>query len=154
MLDACEAALPVEIAVCAAAVADWRPAERHLQKLKKQIGREAPGLTMIENPDILRTLSQPGPMRPRLVIGFAAETENIEMNAQRKLTSKGCDWILANNVAAEQGTFGGDENRVLLFDGRGDPEIWPAMAKTAVAERLVSRMIEHLDPRRSTDKGA
>lgn len=119
MLRACEAALPVDIAVCVAAVADWRPADRHLQKLKKQAGEGAPSLALVENPDILKTLSQAGSKRPQLVIGFAAETENIDENARRKLEAKGCDWIVANNVMPEQETFGGVNNTVLLFDRQG-----------------------------------
>lgn len=140
MLLACKAALPVDVAVCVAAVADWRPADRHAQKMKKQAGEGTPALTLVENPDILKTLSQPGPMRPKLVIGFAAETENVDDNARRKLEAKGCDWIVANNVAPEQETFGGVNNTVLLFDGPGEGEPWPSMTKRAVAERLVDRI--------------
>ncbi len=140
MLEACEAALPVDIAVCVAAVADWRPADQRLQKMKKQTGEEAPALTLVENPDILKTLSQPGPLRPKLVIGFAAETENVQGNASKKLAAKGCDWIVANDVGLEQDTFGSVNNTVFLFDGRSEPEPWPSMTKSAVAERLVDRI--------------
>ncbi len=154
MLRACQAALPVDVAVCAAAVADWRPADQQGQKIKKRAGEGPPALVMVENPDILRTLSHPGSMRPRLVIGFAAETENIEDNARRKLQGKGCDWIVANNVVAEQKTFGGDNNTVLLFDGPGDPEAWPVMTKKAVAERLVDRIIKDLESASLAERSA
>jgi len=140
MLQACEAALPVDIAICVAAVADWRPADQHVQKMKKQAGEGAPALTLVENPDILKTLSQPGPLRPKLVIGFAAETENVHDNARKKLAGKGCDWIIANDVGLEQDTFGGVNNTVHLFDGDGGSEPWPSMSKRAVAERLVDRI--------------
>lgn len=144
MLDACRAALPVDVAVCVAAVADWRPADRRDQKMKKRPGDEAPALSLVENPDILKTLSEPGPHRPALVIGFAAETENVDANARRKLETKGCDWIIANNVAVEQGTFGGVNNTVVLYDRRGASEPWPSMTKKAVAERLAVRVAAHL----------
>jgi len=98
----------------------------------------------VENPDILKTLSKPGSRRPKLVIGFAAETENVDDNARRKLASKGCDWILANNVGLEQATFGSVNNTILLFDDRGNRESWPEMTKDDVAERLVAKIALHL----------
>ena len=140
MLQACETALPVDVAVCVAAVADWRPADQRAQKMKKQAGEGPPALTLVENPDILKTLSKPGPKRPRLVIGFAAETEHVSDNARKKRVAKGCDWIVANDVGPEQGTFGGVHNTVLLFDGEDEPKPWPCMTKRAVAERLVDRI--------------
>jgi len=136
MLKACEAALPADIAVCAAAVADWR-AEEAPQKLKKK--GAPPTLRLVENPDILATLSAPSNKRPRLVIGFAAETENIIANAEAKRARKGCDWILANDVSAAAGTFGGDTNTIHLVSASGVEE-WPALSKRAVAERLVERI--------------
>ena len=141
MLAACEAALPVEIAVCAAAVADWR-AEAAPAKLKKRNGAP-PALKLIENPDILATLSQAGNRRPRLVIGFAAETENVVANAQAKRAKKGCDWILANDVSPGQGVFGGERNTIHLVDAAG-VEDWPALSKREVGERLAQRVASFL----------
>jgi phosphopantothenoylcysteine decarboxylase/phosphopantothenate--cysteine ligase len=144
MLRAAQAALPVDAVVCAAAVSDWRPARAVGQKIKKRPGEGAPQLDLVENPDILSTLSQPGPARPRLVIGFAAETEDVVANARRKLAAKGCDWILANDVSAEQGTFGGVNNTVHLIRQDADPEAWPRLAKAEVASRLVARIVARL----------
>jgi len=133
MLAACQSALPAEIAVCAAAVADWRAAVPAQQKIKKN-GAPAK-LELTANPDILAALSQAGSTRPSLVIGFAAETENIVAQAQEKLARKGCDWILANDVAPESGTFGGDHNQIHLIRAEG-VETWPQMTKAEVATRL------------------
>jgi phosphopantothenoylcysteine decarboxylase/phosphopantothenate--cysteine ligase len=134
MLAACRAALPVEVAVCAAAVADWRAASAAQQKLKKDNARSA-ALELVQNPDILAELSQAGGQRPSLVIGFAAETENVVEQGRAKLTRKGCDWILANDVAPGTATFGGDENRIHLITAEGVDD-WPQMTKAEVAERL------------------
>lgn len=142
MLAACRAALPVDIAVCAAAVADWRVAARSEQKIKKA-GAGPPTLSFTENPDILATLSRPGPERPRLVVGFAAETERVVEHARAKLVRKGCDWILANDVSPEGGGFGGSDNTVHLISTEG-ADTWPRMAKTAVAARLTARIVEEL----------
>lgn len=147
MLDACERALPVDVAVCVAAVSDWRPAGHEAQKIKKREGEAPPSIALIENPDILKTLSRPGAKRPHLVVGFAAETQNVEENARRKLVTKGCDWIVANNVSAEQNTFGNVHNTVQLFRGADDTEVWPELTKVAVAERLVRQIAEHVDER-------
>ncbi len=144
MLDAARAALPVDVAVCAAAVSDWRPAMPHAQKVKKAAAAAPPTLTLTENPDILRTLAEPGPLRPALVIGFAAETEDVTLNARRKLAAKGCDWILANDVSVERGTFGGVHNAVQLIRSNAEPEPWPRLTKTEVASRLAARIAEHL----------
>jgi phosphopantothenoylcysteine decarboxylase/phosphopantothenate--cysteine ligase len=144
MLRAAQAALPVDVVVCAAAVSDWRPARPHAQKIKKRPGDGAPQLGLVENPDILRTLSQPGPARPRLAVGFAAETEDVVANARRKLAAKGCDWIVANDVSVERGTFGGVNNTVHLIRQDADPEAWPRLAKAEVACRLVARIAAHL----------
>ena len=143
MLEACEAALPVDVAVCAAAVADWRVAEVSREKIKKQRGQAPPKLTLAENPDILKTLSHAAE-RPRLVIGFAAETEDLSANARRKLAAKGCDWIVANDVSREQGTFGGVDNSVQLIRSDAEPETWPKLTKAEVAARLVARIVAHL----------
>ena len=145
MLTACERALPVEVAVCAAAVADWRVAAAAGQKIKKNGGSDSPSLTLAENPDILATLSQPGNRRPRLVIGFAAETENVVVNARVKRAKKGCDWIMANDVAPGTGTFGGDRNTIHLVTEKG-VETWPTLAKDDVARRLAERIAETLRP--------
>ena len=141
MLAACQAALPVDIAVCAAAVADWRVADESGEKIKKQSGDAAPALQLVENPDILATLSAAGPARPRLVIGFAAETQAVEENATRKRRTKGCDWILANDVSVGSGTFGGTDNTILLITAEGC-ERWPTISKQAVAEKLAERIAD------------
>jgi phosphopantothenoylcysteine decarboxylase / phosphopantothenate---cysteine ligase len=142
MLEACEAALPVDVAVCAAAVADWRVAETRRDKIKKRPGEAPPKLVLAENPDILKTLSQ-ATERPRLVIGFAAETEDLAANARRKLATKGCDWIVVNDVSREQGTFGGVYNTVQLIRSDAELETWPKLAKAEVAARLVARIVAH-----------
>jgi phosphopantothenoylcysteine decarboxylase/phosphopantothenate--cysteine ligase len=144
MLEACLAALPVEVAVCAAAVADWRPAETAPSKLKKT-GGAPPKLSLIANPDILRTLADAGNRRPRLLIGFAAETRDLIQNAIEKRKKKGCDWILANDVAPGTGTFGGAENRVHLVSEAGI-EDWEPASKRAIADRLAQRIADHLKP--------
>ena len=144
MLEACLAALPVEVAVCAAAVADWRPAETAPSKLKKT-GSAPPKLSLIANPDILRTLADAGNRRPRLLIGFAAETRDLIQNAIEKRKKKGCDWILANDVAPGTGTFGGTENRVHLVSEAG-VEDWEPASKRAIADRLAQRIADHLKP--------
>ncbi len=143
MLDACEAALPADIAVCAAAVADWRVATEAGEKLKKEKGGGPPGLAFAENPDILATLSGRAEARPGLVIGFAAETEKVIEHAVAKRQRKGCDWILANDVSPATGTFGGDNNSVTLISA-GEPDTWPPLSKQQVAERLVQRIALHL----------
>jgi phosphopantothenoylcysteine decarboxylase/phosphopantothenate--cysteine ligase len=142
MLAACEAALPVDIAVCAAAVADWRVAESSRDKIKKQVDGVPPTLVLAENPDILRTLSHAA-ARPRLVVGFAAETGNVVANGRRKLAIKGCDWIVANDVSREQATFGSVYNTVQLIRSDAEVETWPKLAKAQVASRLVARIAAH-----------
>ena len=142
MLAACEATLPVDVAVCVAAVADWRVAETSGEKIKKQPGQAPPKLVLAENPDILKTLSHAAD-RPRLVIGFAAETGDLAANARRKLTTKGCDWIVVNDVSREQGTFGGVYNTVQLIRSDAELETWPKLAKVEVAARLVARIVAH-----------
>jgi len=139
MLAAVEAALPVDIAVCAAAVADWRAANEAPQKIKKT-GEAPPALQLTENPDILRWLAAPGPLRPQLVIGFAAETENLESNAAAKRARKNCDWIVANNVGGT-GIMGGADNQVTLITAKG-VERWPLMDKQELARKLAARIAE------------
>jgi phosphopantothenoylcysteine decarboxylase/phosphopantothenate--cysteine ligase len=137
MLAACRAALPAEIAVCAAAVADWRPAETAALKRKKEPGAAPPALALAENPDILATLSLPGPTRPRLVIGFAAETNDVLAHATAKRARKGCDWIVANDVSGD--VMDGEENTVHLITDTG-VEDWPRMRKAEVATHLAARI--------------
>jgi phosphopantothenoylcysteine decarboxylase/phosphopantothenate--cysteine ligase len=140
MLAACEAALPADIAVCVAAVADWRPAAAGDRKIKKDAAAAEP-IALVENPDILATLSK-GARRPRLVVGFAAETHDLEAHAQAKLAKKGCDWIVANDVSLA-GTMGGDDNAVALVT-QGGIERWERMAKGEVARRLADRIAQEL----------
>lgn len=141
MLKACQEALPRHVAVCAAAVADWRVGAVGAGKIKKQEGGSPPAFDMIENPDILKTLSSAGNSRPELVVGFAAETENVVALATAKRTRKGCDWIVANDVSMGTGTFGGARNKVHLI-GTDLDEAWPEMSKQAVAQRLASRIAD------------
>jgi phosphopantothenoylcysteine decarboxylase/phosphopantothenate--cysteine ligase len=143
MLAACLAAGPIDIAVCAAAVSDWKAAAPSNSKIKKKAGAPPPALALAPNPDILAALSKPGPKRPALVIGFAAETENVVANALDKRKSKGCDWILANDVSPASGTFGGERNTVHLVSDAG-VEDWPTLAKEEVAQRLAERVARHL----------
>jgi phosphopantothenoylcysteine decarboxylase/phosphopantothenate--cysteine ligase len=138
MLAAAEAALPADAAVCAAAVADWRVAEAGAQKIKKTAGG-TPRLSLVENPDILATIAQRKSQRPRLVVGFAAETDQVIANARAKRERKGCDWIVANDVSPSTGIMGGDRNAVHLITGDG-VESWPDQAKDDVAARLVARI--------------
>jgi len=138
MLAAVEAALPADIAVFAAAVADWRVAEAGRHKLKKD-GGAPPSLQFVENPDILRTVATRAQGRPALVVGFAAETDEVIAHAKAKLGRKGCDWIVANDVSPEGGTMGGDDNRVHIITAEG-VESWPPQPKDAVARALVARM--------------
>jgi len=138
MLAACEAALPADIVVCAAAVADWRVSKPSAQKLKKATSGDVPTLHLIENPDILAHIAAHPTHRPKLVIGFAAETEMVEANAQSKLKRKGCDWIVANDVSADQ-TFGKEDNQITLIK-KDSEERWERMSKTEIAERLVQEI--------------
>jgi phosphopantothenoylcysteine decarboxylase/phosphopantothenate--cysteine ligase len=150
MLHRVEAALPVDFAIFAAAVADWRVAHEGEQKLKKTAAGMPP-LQLVENPDILATISKLQDKRPPLVIGFAAETENLIDNAKAKLARKGCDWIVANDVSPGSGVMGGDRNTVHLLRPAGDGsgadieiESWPAMTKEQVAAALVARIAQTL----------
>jgi phosphopantothenoylcysteine decarboxylase/phosphopantothenate--cysteine ligase len=145
MLTAVEAALPVDIAIFAAAVADWRVASEGTQKLKKGAAG-APPLQLVENPDILATIAKLSENRPPLVIGFAAETEHLLDNARSKLTRKGCDWIVANDVSPATGVMGGDRNTIHLLTKSADAidvESWPAMTKDQVATALMARIADY-----------
>jgi phosphopantothenoylcysteine decarboxylase/phosphopantothenate--cysteine ligase len=143
MLAATLSALPADIAICAAAVADWRPSDEAPQKLKKPAHGSEATLKLTLNPDILTTLATPGPARPRLVIGFAAETENLIENAKSKLARKGADWIVANDVWPGTGSMGGDRTQVHLVTAQG-AEDWPPMSKDEMAERLLARAADAL----------
>ena len=141
MRDACEAALPADVAVFVAAVADWRPQTVAPKKIKKN-GSGPPEIRLVENPDILAELSRPGAHRPRLCIGFAAETGEMEAKARKKLAAKGCDWIIANDVS-DPGVVGGADNTVTVIDSQG-ADAWPRASKTQVARRLARRIAEAL----------
>jgi phosphopantothenoylcysteine decarboxylase/phosphopantothenate--cysteine ligase len=143
MLEACLAAGKVDVAVCAAAVADWKMAKPAASKLKKKPGAAPPALELTPNPDILATLSKPGAKRPTLVVGFAAETENVVANAVEKRTRKGCDWIVANDVSPAAGTFGGERNTVHLISAQGVQD-WPTLSKDRVAMQLAGAIALHL----------
>jgi phosphopantothenoylcysteine decarboxylase/phosphopantothenate--cysteine ligase len=143
MLAACHAALPADVAVCAAAVADWRVAQVAGQKLKKQPDAAPPSLTLVANPDILASLAAAGPARPRLVVGFAAETSALLEHAEAKRRRKGCDWIVANDVGGAAGVMGGTENEVYVLSDAG-VEHWPRAAKQDVARRLARLIGEAL----------
>jgi len=138
MLAAVESALPADIGIFAAAVADWRTVSEHSSKMKKAGSAGAPALALTENPDILKTIASRESLRPALVIGFAAETDNVVANARDKLKAKGCDWIVANDVSAETGVMGGDNNQVTLVTQAGE-EGWPAMTKEGVASEFMKR---------------
>jgi phosphopantothenoylcysteine decarboxylase/phosphopantothenate--cysteine ligase len=140
MLAASEAALPLDVAVMVAAVADWRPTQTSSGKIKKDQASAA--IALKENPDILATLSKPGKKRPKLVVGFAAETDHIEEHARVKIAKKGCDWIVANDVSGD--VMGGAENQVLLIT-KDKAEPWPRMAKEAVARKLAAEIATTLN---------
>jgi phosphopantothenoylcysteine decarboxylase/phosphopantothenate--cysteine ligase len=139
MLDAVEKAMPADVAIFAAAVADWRTEHLSESKIKKQQGR-TPTLELIENPDILSTIAHRKSGRPELVIGFAAETDDVIANAKAKLARKGCDWILANDVSPETGIMGGDTNTIHLITAAG-VEAWPPQSKDSVARMLMERIV-------------
>jgi len=147
MLAATLAALPADIVICAAAVADWRAADESPQKLKKQNQVEAE-LKLALNPDILATIAKPGPKRPHLVIGFAAETENLIENAVAKRRTKGADWIVANDVWPGTGAMGGDSTQVRLITAAG-VEDWPPLSKDETAARLLARAADALSAMRA-----
>ncbi len=144
MLEAVERALAprADAAVFAAAVADWRVTSASASKIKKQPGAAGPSLSFSENPDILQTVSKPGPSRPGLVVGFAAETDDVVAHAAAKRLRKGCDWIVANDVSPATGIMGGRENAVTLITNTGAEE-WPRLTKVETARRLAARIAEH-----------
>ena len=144
MLDAVTAALPADVAIFAAAVADWRAARESAGKIKKDGSGTVPALELEVNPDILATVGHLGRDRPGLVIGFAAETDDLLANARAKLERKGADWIVANDVSPETGIMGGDANTVRILDAKGVEE-WPSLSKDAVAEALVGRIAGYLE---------
>ncbi|MBV9555894.1 MAG: bifunctional phosphopantothenoylcysteine decarboxylase/phosphopantothenate synthase, partial [Pseudolabrys sp.] len=141
MLAATEKALPADVAIFAAAVADWRVDNAHNQKIKKSPGARTPALSLTENPDILSTVAHRTRQRPKLVIGFAAETQNVTANAKAKLASKGCDWVVANDVSPSTGIMGGDRNTVSLVT-RDGVENWKPQSKEDVAKNLVARIAQ------------
>jgi phosphopantothenoylcysteine decarboxylase / phosphopantothenate---cysteine ligase len=143
MLEACQSALPADIAVFAAAVADWRVETASAGKIKKQFGAAPPALSLVPNPDILATIAATGPNRPRLVVGFAAENDDLMENAQGKLRRKNADWIIANDVSPATGIMGGAENAVHIVSAAGT-ETWPRLSKDDVARRLAQRMADAL----------
>ena len=145
MQHAVEAALPADAFIAAAAVADWRAETVASQKIKKQ-SSESPKLQLVENPDILAEIAKKTAMRPAVVIGFAAETENVTANAMSKLQRKRCDLIIANSVAEGTSTFGGETNQVQVIDARG-AESWPPMSKTEVANGIMRRLAVELAKR-------
>ena len=146
MLESVKSALPADIFVSAAAVADWRVKDAGAQKTKKGPGGP-PVIELVENPDILATISQMEADRPRLVVGFAAETENLVPNAQAKLARKKCDLIVANDVGAEQAIFGGDLNRVVIVDATS-AEAWPQASKTEIATQISAMIAARLETKK------
>ncbi len=148
MLKACAAALPYDIAVCAAAVSDWSPAQKQSQKIKKTDGINSLNLKLKKNTDILKFIATHKTRRPKLVIGFAAETENLQDNAKAKLKSKSCDWIIANEVGADKNgnekTFASDENQI-YFISKDKTEKWERASKDAVAKKLVQYITEYME---------
>ncbi len=148
MLDACINALPVNIAICAAAVSDWSPSQMQMQKIKKTDDSDILTLKLKQNPDILRTIANHANHRPQLVIGFAAETQNLEANARGKLASKGCDWIIANEVGLDENgcekTFACEQNQIYLIT-QDKIEKWQRANKDAIARDLVDRITKYMD---------
>lgn len=140
MLAACQAALPADIFVAVAAVADWRPEAKADVKLKLKGDAKAPAMTLVENPDILATIAQAGPNRPDLVIGFAAETHDVLAYATAKRAKKGCDWVVANDVSGN--VMGGESNQIMLVTADGQ-QSWPEAPKGQIAERLVAAIATH-----------
>lgn len=139
MREAVMAALPADAAICCAAVADWRAANVADQKIKKRAGEDALSMDLTRNPDILQELANLSDDRPPLVLGFAAETEKLVEHARAKLQRKGCDWILANDVGPEKGTFGGNENEIILITSDGD-QSWGRLSKAEVGHRLATKV--------------
>jgi phosphopantothenoylcysteine decarboxylase / phosphopantothenate---cysteine ligase len=143
MLKAVQSSLPADIAIFAAAVADWKVTSVAGEKIKKRGDGSLPSLSFAENPDILKTIATRKTGRPKLVVGFAAETENVLDHAKAKLSKKGCDLIVANDVSPEGGVFGGERNTVHLISAAG-VESWPLLSKAEVATRLVAKLADML----------
>jgi phosphopantothenoylcysteine decarboxylase/phosphopantothenate--cysteine ligase len=152
MLAACHAALPADVAVCAAAVSDWSAMTVSRQKIKKSTGTPPPDIKLKENPDILHALSRPSRQRPALVIGFAAETGNMIAAAQEKRVRKGCDWIVANDVGGAEKIFGADQNRVSLLTPSGQTE-WSG-TKAEIAGKLVREIAKHFQSKEEISHAA
>ena len=150
MRDAVLAALPADVAIMAAAVADWRAAQESQGKIKKDGSGKAGSLALVENPDILAEIGHHKTDRPKLVVGFAAETDNLIANARKKLAAKGADWILANDVSPETGIMGGEENAIRLVSASG-VEDWPRLAKSKVGEHLIDRIATAIGPKHEAD---
>ena len=148
MLEAVRAALPADVAVFAAAVADWRVDSPQTEKIKKAEGKSAPTLALTENTDILKTIAHEGALRPRLVIGFAAETQDVVAYAKKKLKSKRADWIIANDVSPSSGVMGGENNTVHLITASG-VDSWPEMSKAKVARKIMERAAGELLAKRT-----
>ena len=142
MLDAVEANMPCDIAIFSAAVSDWRVEKKNTNKIKKNQSKDVLKINFIENPDILKTISKMKMNRPKLVIGFAAETNNLIENATEKRIRKGCDWILLNDVSPGTGIMGGKENHITLISADEIQE-WPRMSKTAVAKKLGQKIVDY-----------
>ena len=142
MLDAVEANMPCDIAIFSAAVSDWRVEKKNTNKIKKNQSKDVLKINFIENPDILKTISKMKTNRPKLVIGFAAETNNLIENATEKRIRKGCDWILLNDVSPGTGIMGGKENHITLISADEIQE-WPRMSKTAVAKKLGQKIVDY-----------
>jgi phosphopantothenoylcysteine decarboxylase/phosphopantothenate--cysteine ligase len=141
MLAACRKSLPADIGVFAAAVSDWSAATVQKNKMKKSGNRNPPDIKLKENPDILSAISAPSPQRPKLVIGFAAETENLLDSARSKLKSKQCDWIVANDVSQQNSVFGSDENHVFLIN-HSETEEWQKASKQVIAQKLADKIAD------------
>jgi phosphopantothenoylcysteine decarboxylase/phosphopantothenate--cysteine ligase len=157
MLAAVQKALPADVAIFAAAVADWRAAKPASAKIKNSGGSRVPALALAENPDILATIAHDRKRRPALVIGFAAETNDLLANAGKKLRSKGADWIVANDVSAEAGVMGGDQNTVHILSlhaGKARVDDWPKLSKEEVARRLVDRIAVEIGGHAGSDDAA
>ena len=142
MYDELASSLPADLVICNAAVADFRPAHTHLQKIKKQAGVDEYQLELVKNLDLLKYVSSLQKGRPNLVIGFAAETENLLANAQKKLANKQCDWILANDISAQNQVIGYDHNQI-IFMNEDQIEHWPRMTKASIAEHLLAKIINY-----------
>jgi len=152
MLDACTNSLPAQICVCSAAVSDWKPENQSQQKIKKSDNNESPSLSFTQTPDILFTISNHKTKRPDLVIGFAAETQNIQKYARDKLERKRCNWILANHVGKDalgnERAFGSDENKIYFITNENTEE-WEYQPKKDIAKKLVNKIIEHINYNKS-----